>query len=382
MTKGMSLGTALERSRVLVVDDDDLVASAFCRMLRATGATVDRAADGASALEAIERESYDVVLSDLSMPGMSGLDMVRAIREHDLDLPVIFVTGAPHLESAAVAVELGAFRYLAKPVEADVLRAVVGEAARLRRLTRDRTGWIDRAALEERFRAGLAGLRLVFQPIVSVRTREAIGHEALMRSSEPSFPSPLALLEVAESLGGLHQLGRRVRSIAAAQLAESPATGQLFVNLHPADLADPELYELSSPLARHARRVVLELTERASLESVPDVEQRLRSLRELGYRVAVDDLGAGYAGLSYFARVRPEIVKIDMSLVRGVDTDSVRREVVSSLTLLARGLDMEVVAEGIETESERDTLVDLGVSYVQGYGLARPGPPFPTVTWA
>jgi len=153
------------------------------------------------------------------------------------------------------------------------------------------------------------------------------------------------------------------------------------VNLHPADLADPELYLADAPLARFASRIVLEITERASLEAVPDVSARMAELRTRGYRIAVDDLGAGYAGLNYFASLRPDIVKIDMSLTRGVDVDPVRAKVVQSLVNLSHELGMLVVAEGVETVGERDTLVAMGCNYLQGYLLARPAAPFVAIEW-
>ena len=366
--------------RVLIVDDEPAVAAALARVVASIGADVSVLHDATLALRALETTEFDVIVSDLAMAGMSGTELLRAVRARDLDLPVIQITGAPSVESAASAVELGAFRYLTKPLSPDVLRKAVLEAARLRSLARARRG-DDRARLDQALRRALKTLRVAYQPIVSCATRETIGYEALMRSTEPTLTSPAAVIDAAEKLGALHTLGRRVRNIVAAELDDAPRATTIFVNLHPSDLADPDLFDPSSPLSRFARQVVLELTERASLEAVPDLELRFHTLRSLGYRLAVDDLGAGYAGLSYFARVQPEIVKVDMSLVRGVDADVVRQRVVHSLVSLATGLGMEVVAEGIETAAERDTVVRLGCTYVQGYALARPGPAFPSITW-
>ena len=136
-----------------------------------------------------------------------------------------------------------------------------------------------------------------------------------------------------------------------------------------------------STSASRSPRVVLEITERATLEGISDVAGRISRLRALGYRIAVDDLGAGYAGLNYFASVAPDIVKIDMSLTRNLDIDAVRATVVRSLVALSRDLGMLVVAEGVETRGERDALVEIGCDYLQGYLLARPGPPFVPTTW-
>lgn len=371
-----------EGPRALVVDDDEAVAKAMARALRGTASRVSIAADATQALALLASEEFDVVLSDVHMPRTSGTELLKRVRERDLDLPVILLTGHPTTDSAAAAVEHRAFRYLTKPVSASTLREVVLEAARLRALTRLRTpANADRETLHAALLRALSSLSMAYQPIVSTATRNPIGYEALMRSAEPALRSPLDVLDAAEKLGALHAVGRQVRALVARDLALAPPGATIFVNLHPADLADSELYDPLAPLSPHAPRVVLEITERASLETVADLELRLAALRGLGFRLAIDDLGAGYAGLSYFARVRPQIVKIDLSLVRDVHADPVRQRVVLSLVSLASGLGMEVVAEGVETVEERDALIALGCTHLQGYVLARPAPPFAEITW-
>jgi EAL domain-containing protein (putative c-di-GMP-specific phosphodiesterase class I) len=153
----------------------------------------------------------------------------------------------------------------------------------------------------------------------------------------------------------------------------------LFVNLHCADLLDEELYQADSPLGRMAPHVVLELTERASLDRIQGVRERLARLRKLGFRLALDDLGAGYAGLTSFAAMEPEIIKLDMSLVRGIDANPVKRTVVEKMTALAHELKVGVVAEGVETRAERDVLIAIGCDLLQGYLFGKPGRAFPEV---
>lgn len=366
--------------RVLIVDDDALLLSALARMLARETLSVFRAASADEALAIAEAEDIDVVVSDLHMPGMGGLELLRKLRETDIDLPVIFLTGAPSVETAAMALAQGAFRYLLKPVDRESLVSTVDEAVRVRALSRSRDPLGARHALEKSFRSALDGMWMALQPIVKVGG-ERLGFEALLRSREPTLPHPGAILDAAEKLGAIHAVGRRTRSAVAEIIASGPDDGTYFVNLHSADLADDDLFDPDAPLTAHAHRVVLELTERATLEGVGDLTRRMASLRTLGFRIAVDDLGAGYAGLSYFAVVQPEIVKIDMSLIRGIDADTIKQRVVASIVALARSLDILVVAEGVETIAERDRVVELGCDLLQGYLLARPGPPYPTATW-
>jgi EAL domain-containing protein (putative c-di-GMP-specific phosphodiesterase class I) len=189
--------------------------------------------------------------------------------------------------------------------------------------------------------------------------------------------NPLAFFDAAERLGRARDVGRIIRARAAA--SPPPGEARLFVNLHSSDLSDDDLYCSDSPLARIADRVVLEITERMSLEGMEDLDERVARLRSLGYRIAVDDLGAGYAGLSSFAQLEPEVVKLDMSLIRDVHLKTKKQSIVRSLQKLSDELDIELVAEGVETRAERDTLTALGCDLFQGYLFAKPGRPFPPV---
>jgi EAL domain-containing protein (putative c-di-GMP-specific phosphodiesterase class I) len=126
-----------------------------------------------------------------------------------------------------------------------------------------------------------------------------------------------------------------------------------------------------------ARRVVLEITERAALDEIRGLPNRIARLRELGFKIAVDDLGAGYAGLSSFAALEPDIVKADMSLVRGIEVSPIKQKLVGAIAALANDLRIQLVAEGIETPAERDCVVSLGAHALQGYLFARPGRGFP-----
>jgi EAL domain-containing protein (putative c-di-GMP-specific phosphodiesterase class I) len=364
--------------RVVVVDDDPMVGASLSRVLSVSGYHVDAFTSPESAIAHLAREPADVVMSDVNMPGMTGLEMLAKLRAARADVPVVFLTGAPKVEDTMRAIELGAFRYLAKPIDSNQMNNVVRDAVKWGRLTRATTQGpdaTDRDALEAAFGRTLGTIKMAYQPIVSASTRKMFGYEALMRSQEKELPSPPAVLDAAEKLGRIHVLGRRLREITAGQLAAAqPFDHTFFVNLHSSDLADPTLYDAGSPLSAFAHSVILEITERASLEGIGEIERRIATLREMGYRIAVDDLGAGYAGLSYFARVSPDVVKIDMSLTRNVDADPVRRRVVASICTLARDLEMLIVAEGIETEGELACVKELGADLIQGYLIARPGP--------
>ena len=170
----------------------------------------------------------------------------------------------------------------------------------------------DRAGLIAAFDRFLDTMWLAFQPIVGSQTRKTFGYEALLRSNEAALPHPGAVLAAAERLDRLPELGRRIRDLAAAAFEHAPPDVLMFVNLHTRDLLDPLLTSESAPLSRIARRVVLEITERGSVGDIKDIRSRVSALRDLGYRIAIDDLGAGYAGLTSFALLEPEFVKLEV----------------------------------------------------------------------
>jgi EAL domain-containing protein (putative c-di-GMP-specific phosphodiesterase class I) len=207
-----------------------------------------------------------------------------------------------------------------------------------------------------------------------------VAYEALVRTEEPSLRSPANLFDAAGRLRRTSELGRRIRGLSADLLPRAPESALLFVNLHPADLEDDELFAPTGALTPFARRVVLEITERTALEGIPGLRGRVDRLRELGFRIAVDDLGAGYAGLSSFAALEPDVVKADMSLIRGIEASSVKQKLVAAIAALARDLRVQLVAEGVETAAEYACVSSLGADAVQGYFFARPGRGFPLVT--
>jgi EAL domain-containing protein (putative c-di-GMP-specific phosphodiesterase class I) len=227
-------------------------------------------------------------------------------------------------------------------------------------------------ALEANFERALHGIHMLFQPIVDADLR-LFGFEALMRAESAVLPDPSALLDAAERLHRVERLGRTIRREVASRFAgASDEYGLVFVNLHALDLADRSLSSPYSPLCKLRHRVVLEITERASLAAVADARYRVAALREMGYRIAIDDLGAGHSRMNRFTLRDTDFVKLDMSLVRDLDKHTHRQRLVHSIISMCRDQGIRVVGEGIETAAERDTLMELGCDLLQGFFIARP----------
>ena len=369
------------RGTVLVVDDDADVRFTVSAILEEAGFAVETAVNGREGLELAARRDYDAIVSDIRMPDMDGLQLLKSLRERDLDVPVVLMTGGPGIETAIQAVEYGAYRYLLKPVAAADLESTLARAVRLGRVARwkkEALGHLgtghhalgDLATLEARFAQALATLWLAGQPIVRASDGGLFAVELLVRSRASRLETPAELFGAAERLGRVEELGCAIRGLAAN--VRLPAGALLFVNINPSDLLSEDLLSPRSPLSSRAGQVVLEVTERANLEHIPELPRRVAELRQLGYRLALDDLGAGYAGLTSFASLEPQVAKLDMTIVRGLDHDDTRRRLVASMVQLCRDLDIRLVAEGVETEGERAALVELGCELLQGFLIGRP----------
>jgi len=375
---------------VLVADDEKSVLTLLERTLITQNYRVRCVSDGEAALEACKRNNFDAIITDIDMPGLSGIELLKAVRSVDPDVPVLLITGEPTVDGAIRAIRYGAFRLFPKPLDMEDLLESLAYASQVHRLAQLKRQALkvmgdndkqasDLAGLERDFECALNSLWMAFQPIVSVKTRGVMGYEALLRSVDPALPHPGAILDAAERLKRLPELGSRIRDQVAAEIASLPKDQKVFVNLHPADLTDDTLYSRVAPLSRFADQVILEITERVDLDEIDGVEKRAQALRDMGFRLAVDDLGSGYAGLTSFVRLKPEIVKMDMSLIRDVHLDSSKQRLVKALVELCESMGIQSVIEGVESPDEAMTLIDLGADLMQGYLFASPGVPFPQV---
>jgi EAL domain-containing protein (putative c-di-GMP-specific phosphodiesterase class I) len=377
--------SAPSKGTVLVVDDELMVARVYSRSLGAEGYRVLTATDGETAEMMFRRCDFDAVISDVSMPGIDGIQLLQAMRRIHSDVPVIMATGDHADAQAQRAVAAGALMYLVKPIDLRSLSQIVSHAIHLHRLgmpvrpAEPHRASADRGELSARFDAALERLWIAYQPIVSWASLEISGYEALVRSDEPSLGDPDALFGAAAELDRTPELGRAIRARVAAAIPNAPVGARIFVNVHTADLQGDALYAAAEPLREHAGRIVLEITERDSLDRVKDLAGRLAKLRAAGFHIAVDDLGAGYAGLASFVELKPSVVKLDACLIRDIHKSDTKRRIVQAMVLLCRDMAIELVAEGVETDEERRTLGFLGCRLQQGFIYARPERRFVTV---
>ncbi len=305
--------------RVLFIDDEPLVLHAYTRALQRTGMIVQPVADSRAVPELLAQGGFEAVFCDISMPGLDGIEVLRAVLASDPDLPVVLMSGGSELIDADQALEQGAIRYLMKPIDLDVLKRVAAEALALRRL-----------ALLERQTSGMcergAGMGPV-EPIVSISRGLAIGHV----------------------------LARGVR--------ELPPEGELLVAC-----VEPDELEHDSRLPR--RDAYLALDERALVgrPGSTRLRERLEDLEALGHKPAIDGLGATAGGLAALAAVAPQLMRLHPSLVRGLDVEPERQTLVREMIAACVKLGALVVAPGVRTRGERDAIAAAGCDLVQAEG--------------
>ena len=227
-----------------------------------------------------------------------------------------------------------------------------------------------------------SGLHSLFQPIICLSERRILGYEALTRGpSNSPLHSPIALFAVARQAGRLSELEIACRQSACRRFNEQQLPGKLFLNVSPESLLEAahqpgRTLQLLQDLGIAPSQVVIELTEQTPIDSYVGLEPDLNQLRSAGALIAVDDAGAGYAGLRHLLALRPSMIKIDRELIQDVDRDEAKRALIEMMGAFASRVDAWILAEGVERSEELDALVALGVPLVQGYYLARPGPPW------
>jgi len=230
-------------------------------------------------------------------------------------------------------------------------------------------------------------LSSVYQPVVDLQRRTVVGFEALTRVNTTHFPTPDLLFRVANESGTLWQLERLSRQRALESMPPIGPGQKLFINVEPGSFDDPELsgrrfLDALAQAGLQPTQLVLEMTEHVEVHDFAAFRQKLNRCRDLGFLVAMDDVGSGYAGLQAIAEIRPDFLKVDMTLVRDLHQDPIKRELISTIRRFTDRTGTVLVAEGVECAEELESLIDAGVRCAQGYLFARPMAPPEKPDWA
>jgi len=225
-------------------------------------------------------------------------------------------------------------------------------------------------------------IRTVYQPIVDLESGEVHGFEALARGPRGTeLESPLALFDMAAKTDLLFELDQvcRRNSVRRAESLREPY--KLFINTLPFSIRDPHfrgkfLLDLLDGSNLHPDRIVLEVTETFAIEDYAAYLEEMGYFSDMGFLTAIDDMGAGYSGLEKIVHLRPNYLKLDMHMVRDIDRSSIKRDIMQAFCAMAKKTGAGVVAEGVETKEELETVRRIGVEYAQGFFLAKPSEDF------
>jgi EAL domain-containing protein (putative c-di-GMP-specific phosphodiesterase class I) len=333
------------------------------------------------------REKPAVAVLGVHIPG-GGASAARGIKRCSPQTRVLALSVLDDRETVLEMLEAGADGYLVKGSSPDIILTSIERAARGQgSLSVEVTGGVieELAGLlharrrseersqrrEERIRRVLDDdlLHTVYQPICTL-AGSTIGAEALARFRGPPSRGPVRWFAEADEVGLLRELELAAVRVALTPLPQLPEHLFVSVNVSPGTLATPGFLRLIG--ASDGARVVVEITEHARIDDYESLGQSLDALRAFGVRVAIDDAGAGFASLRHILSLEPEFIKLDRTLIDGIEADRSRQALAAGLISFAEKIDATIVAEGIERPAEVEALSDLGVRYGQGYFFARP----------
>jgi EAL domain-containing protein (putative c-di-GMP-specific phosphodiesterase class I)/DNA-binding NarL/FixJ family response regulator len=372
---------------VLLVDDNPANLAYLNQLLVRQGLSrVYSEVDSRAVPRRLAEHKPDLVLLDLRMPHVDGFEVLAQIREFAAGsyLPVMVLTADTSTASRDMALAQGAQDFLTKPIDATEATLRIANLlqtrqlyATLRHITAgsapaDTEPDEDHREVEARIRAVLEdrSIAQVFQPIQDLATGDAVGYEALSRFPNPSLSGPERWFADAFTVGLGVELEWLAATTGLAYLQSVPPPLFVAVNLSPASVLRLAEDQLCQP--QLWPRIVIELTEHVYVEDYRALHRAMAMARSHGARLAVDDLGSGYAGFRHLLRLEPDIIKLDVSLVAGIDRNTGQKALTRALLGFANEVGAQVIAEGIEQPDELTALRDLGVPWGQGYLLGRP----------
>lgn len=383
---------------MLVAEDDAPVREALASLIRSEPGLklLAAVADAGGAIAAAAETQPDVAIVDVRMPAGGGARAAREIKRCSPGTKVLALSASDDRATVLEMLEAGAVGYLVKggsiesilesieraasgqsslsvEVTGDVIKELVGQLAIRRRdeeRLRLRTARIRRAA------RSVNALTIFLQPIRTLESGVTAGVEALARFERPPRRSPDRWFAEASEVGLRTQLELVAARKALAILAELPAGLFLSVNVSPRTVAAASFRRLLDAVA--GDRVVLEVTEHAPIEDYERLNTVLARIRADGVRLAIDDAGAGFASLRHILLLEPDFIKLDGTLIAGIEQDLSKQALATGLISFAGKIGATIVAEGIERAEELAELRALGVDYGQGYYLGRPAAGLPT----
>jgi EAL domain-containing protein (putative c-di-GMP-specific phosphodiesterase class I)/AmiR/NasT family two-component response regulator len=373
-----------EKAKLLIIDDDAQMRDLLRDFLsRSYDCVTANSAEDALALTATE--SFDLILSDIMMARMNGLEMIPQILNLAPQAAVVMISGQRNIDFAIQSMRAGAFDFITKPFDLSEVDVVIRRALDNAKRRNHGANTIEERSIK-RLRAAIDNNEFVvhYQPQLNIASRTMVGAEALVRWQDPEFGllPPANFISLAEKTELIVPLGRWVLQTACAQARKWQQAGlagfRVAINVSPKQLKEDELREHLCELLEENDLdpgcLDLELTETSIMQDPDSAIEILNGIRELGVKIAIDDFGTGYSSLGYLKDLPIDSVKLDRSFVQGATSDPDHAALVMAIIVLAHNLRFKVIAEGIETEDQLKFLRLLKCDEGQGYLLGRPAP--------
>lgn len=361
---------------ILLVDDEVEFAKMVGFLLESRDYKVQLAHTGAQALERI-KHNPDLVLLDCNLPDMDGFEVCRVIRNNPQShaIPVIIVSGRGEAADKVQGLYTGADDYMTKPFDKEELFARIDAILRRSQFAKDTQNDNGSLVAELRKIVKARSVTPFFQPIFFLDSFKLLGMEALSRPPVDSLiNNPEFLFKAALDFGMYFEVEMLCWHKAVAKWRESEREGKLFLNCSPYLIENEKFTEkiLSDEFKLDPQHMVLEITERMAIKNYMIFSRQLNLFRKQGLQIAVDDAGSGFSSLDTIAELKPDIVKVDMPLIRDIHVDSLKQNILEAIIGFCKKSGITTVAEGIEKKEELDKVIELGIDAGQGYLLARP----------
>jgi len=363
---------------ILVIDDEQDFLDLIRFYLEGANFRVETAVTPEEGLQKA-RLKPDLILLDLFLPGMTGHEVCKRIKENKpiSMIPIIMLTSQTKTLDKVEAFNLGVADYIGKHFSFEeilarikaILRSSLPEQTLLAKEERNNKILELRKIIDEK------DLKTLYQPIVNLDTRKPIGYEALTRGPAGSFlENAINLFTLASEENMFAELDQICLTLAAKRANFMSGDSLLFLNTDAIVLDNAYFrnFEFLKDSKIEPSQICVELTERTCIRNFNKTSIDLAYYKSRGLKIAIDDVGEGYASLKSVAELMPEFIKVEMSLVRDIDKDNVKHTLVQVITELAKKINSHVIAEGVETKEELKTITSLGVEYGQGYLFARP----------
>lgn len=371
---------------VFIVDDNQDVIESLQWLIEPAGYQVLTYNNPSNFLKNANFDTPCCAILDVRMPEINGLKLQDMLKERKIDIPVIFMTGHGDIPMTVRAMKKGAVEFLTKPVNNQVLLKSINRAIEMD--TQNRFVNIERVnrrkMLEEALKFAIERdeFYLMFQPIYEIHCRRIMGVEALLRWEHPEMGNipPDEFISIAEEIDLMVPIGEWVVKRACQHYKEWLAQGlrhyRLAINLSVYQLTTTEVVDRIIAIIHQCSMppeyLEFEVTETAIITKLEETKHNLLRLQNMGIKISVDDFGTGYSSLGHLKDLPVNTLKVDRSFVQEVNMDENSKIIIKSIITLARSLGLDVIAEGVESESQLKFLFDNHCSFVQGFYFSKP----------